>query len=58
MKKPRRPVNTDPERLTTPELLAAHERLFGPLERQAKRRMQDTADSGPETRNGMDGLAA
>ena len=60
MKKPRA-VTTDPERLTTPELLAAHERLFGRLEPQAKRRIQHTADSGDsgrDTWNGMDGLAA
>ena len=57
MKKPRA-VTTDPERLTTPELLAAHERLFGRLEPQTKRRIQDTADSKRQTWNGMDGLAA
>ena len=55
---PRRSVDTDPERLTTPELLAAHERLFGRLEPQAKRRMQATADSGRETWNGMAGRIA
>ena len=58
MKKSRRPANTDPERLTTPELLAAHERLFGRLEPQAKRRIQATADSVPHRWDGMDGLAA
>jgi hypothetical protein len=35
---------TDPERLTTDELLAAHERVFGPLEAQAKVRIQRAAD--------------
>jgi hypothetical protein len=45
MKKSRRPPMADPERLTTDELLAAHERVFGPLDAQAKVRIQRAADS-------------
>ena len=37
MKKPRRLHSVDPERLTTHQLLAEHERVFGPLSKQAKR---------------------
>jgi len=59
MKKSRRPPMADPEHLTTDELLAAHERVFGPLEAQAKVRIQRAADSARVTRwDGMDGLAA
>ena len=59
MKKSRRPPMTDPERLTPDELLAAHERMFGPLEAHAKVRIQRAADSARVTRwEGMDGLAA
>ena len=56
----RRLPNADPERLSTDDLLAAHERVFGPLEPQAKARIARAADrSRIETRwNGMDGLAA
>jgi len=50
----------DPERLTTDELLAEHERVFGPLDPQTKRRIERAAEAGRTTRswNGMDGLAA
>jgi hypothetical protein len=60
MKKSRRVPIADPERLTTDELLAAHERVFGPLEAQAKVRIQRAADAarGPRSWDGMDGLAA
>jgi hypothetical protein len=56
----RRLPTADPERLSTDELLAAHERMFGPLEPEAKARMARSADPGRiETRwDGMDGLAA
>ena len=57
-KKPRRLPSMDPGRLTTRELLAAHEQAFGPLTPQAKRRLERAADAAPETWDGMDGLAA
>jgi hypothetical protein len=51
---------TEPERLSTDELLAAHERMFGPLEPQARARLARAADAGRFERpwEGMDGLAA
>jgi hypothetical protein len=60
MKKVRRLPIPDPERLTTRELLTAHERVFGPLEPQAKARMLRAVKTGrPEGPwDGMDGLAA
>ena len=59
MKSSRRPTIADPEHLTTAELLAAHERLFGRLEPQAKRRIEHIADHTPtDHRHSMDGLAA
>ena len=60
MKKIRRLPSVDPERLTTPQLLAEHERVFGPLSKQAKKRLQRAA-KGPRPERaweGMDGLAA
>jgi len=50
----------DPEKLTTDELLAEHERVFGPLTPQAKQRIARTADAAGVERSweGMDGLAA
>lgn len=53
----------DPERLKTSELLAEHERVFGPLTPEAKQRMQRTARAAGFDRTwgawkGMDGLAA
>ena len=56
-----RPVaSVDPERLTTDELLDAHERVCGPLAPEAKRRMERTANAAGFGRSweGMDGLAA
>jgi hypothetical protein len=60
MKKTRPLSSPDPERLTTRQLLAEHERVFGPLTAQAKRRLQRAAEvSRVERRwDGMDGLAA
>lgn len=60
MKKVRRLPNPDPECLTTRELLTAHERMFGPLEPQAKARMLRTVETSRPERSwdGMDGLAA
>jgi hypothetical protein len=56
----RRLPSADPERLSIDELIAAHERVFGPLEPQARARIARAADAGrmegPWT--GMDGLAA
>jgi len=40
MKKIRRLHSVDPGRLTTHQLLAEHERVFGPLSKQAKRRLR------------------
>ena len=50
----------DPERLTTEELLAEHERVFGTLTPQAKRRLARAAEAVNVERSwdGMDGLAA
>ena len=60
LKKTRRSPGDDPERLTMRELLAEHERVFGPLTAQAKRRLQRAADAPRVERSwdGMDGLAA
>ena len=59
MKKIRRPTHTDPVHLTTRELIAEHERVFGPLTPQAKQRLQRAADVANVARwEGMDGLAA
>jgi hypothetical protein len=59
MKKIPRVPNADPERLSIHELLAEHERVFGPLTPQAKQRLERAA-GGPraERWEGMDGLAA
>ena len=59
-KKIRRLAIADPEELTTNELLAEHERVFGPLTSQAKQRMERTASAAGFDRSweGMDGLAA
>jgi len=54
-KKARRPTSENPERLTTQELLAMHERVFGPLSAEAKERMAHAAEARSW---GMDGLAA
>jgi len=56
----RRRTSSDPEQLTTNELLAEHERVFGPLTPQAKERMERTASAAGFDRSweGMDGLAA
>jgi len=56
----RRRSITDPEQLTTNQLLAEHERVFGPLTPQAKERMERTAHAAGFDRSweGMDGLAA
>jgi hypothetical protein len=50
----------EPERMSTDELLAAHERLFGPLEPQARARLARATDTGRFERpgDGMDALAA
>lgn len=55
-----RSLPTDPERLTTAQLLTLHERLFAPLSRQAKKRMLSAPAALREERGwrGMDGLAA
>jgi hypothetical protein len=60
MKKMSRAARQDPELLTTDELLAEHERVFGPLEPQAKRRIERAAEAGRlrVSWDGMDGLAA
>lgn len=60
MKKTRPLPSPDPEALTTRELLEAHERVFGPLTAQAKRRLQRAAEAPRVERSweGMDGLAA
>ena len=59
MKTIRRPTQTDPEHLTTHELIAEHERVFGPLAPQAKQRLQRAAEARGVARwEGMDGLAA
>jgi hypothetical protein len=59
-KKIRRLTIADPEELTTNQLLAEHERMFGPLTPQAKQRMERTASTAGFDRSweGMDGLAA
>jgi hypothetical protein len=51
---------TDPERLSTPDLLDLHERVFGPLEPEARARLQRAAEAArdPNHWRGMDGLAA
>jgi hypothetical protein len=60
MTTPRRHASTDPERLTTEQLLAEHERVFGSLTPQAKRRIRRAAETSHVERSweGMDGLAA
>ena len=60
MKKNRRLPGVDPERLTTHQLLAEHERVFGPLTKQAKQRLRRAAATPRPERawEGMDGLAA
>jgi hypothetical protein len=59
MKKVRRLSVVDPDGLTTAELLDVHERVFGPLEPQAKARIERAVDAGRrESWDGMDGLAA
>jgi hypothetical protein len=60
-KKVRRLPSAEPRDLTTGELLAAHERMFGPLTAQARARLEraaDAAESRPPAWRGMDGLAA
>jgi hypothetical protein len=59
-KKVHRLTSEECERLTTHELLAAHERVFGPLSAQAKQRMAQRASCARPARtwDGMDGLAA
>ena len=47
MKKIRRLHRVDPERLTTHQLLAEHERVFGPLSKQAKQRMMGGREMAP-----------
>jgi len=56
----RRLPSADPERLSTDDLIAAHERVFGPLEPQARARIARAADARrmESSWNGMDGLAA
>jgi len=56
----RRLPGADPERLSTDDLIAAHERVFGPLEPQARARIARAADAGrmESPWSGMDGLAA
>ena len=44
VKKIPRPATADPTQLSTLELLAEHERVFGPLTPEAKRRLQRAAD--------------
>ena len=58
MKTIRRPTPMDPEHLTTRELIAEHERVFGPLTPQAKQRLQRAAEAHLARWEGMDGLAA
>ena len=60
MKRMSRALRPDPERLTTDELLAEHERVFGPLEPEAKRRIERAAEARRRrcSWKGMDGLAA
>ena len=60
MTAPRRQATAEPERLTTEELLAEHERVFGSLTPQAKRRITRAAETSHVGRSweGMDGLAA
>lgn len=60
MKKNRRLPGVDPERLTTHQLLAEHERVFGPLSKQAKERLRHAAKAPRPARawEGVDGLAA
>ena len=41
----RRPTTAEPADLSTLELLAEHERVFGPLTPQAKRRLRRAAES-------------
>ena len=58
LKKPRA-VDSDTEQLSTPALLDEHERVFGPLTPQARRRIERAAESDvPRSWEGMDGLAA
>jgi hypothetical protein len=52
MRKTRRLHSVNPERLTTHQLLAEHERVFGPLSKQAKQRLQlmmGGPDMAPQT---------
>lgn len=59
-RKIRRLTIVDPERLTINELLDEHERRFGPLTPEAKRRMERAAGAAGFdcSWQGMDGLAA
>jgi hypothetical protein len=50
MKRVRSASTVDPEHLTPAELLAAHERVFGPLAPETKRRMLRTAPPRPVDR--------
>ena len=60
MKKTRALRSVDPERLTTHQLLTEHERVFGPLSKQARQRLERAANAPRPERSweGMDGLAA
>jgi hypothetical protein len=51
MKRVRSTSTVDPEHLTTAELLAVHERIFGPLALEAKRRMLRAGLPQPQTRS-------
>ena len=45
LKKLHRPATFEPAHLSIRELLAEHERVFGPLTPEAKRRLQRAADT-------------
>ena len=45
LKKIHRPTTAEPAHLSTLELLTEHERVFGPLTPQAKRRLQRAAEN-------------
>jgi len=59
MKKRQSAAGSNPEQLSTRALLDEHERMFGPLTPQARRRLERAAEADvPRSWDGMDGLAA